>query len=244
MKRYGPLFLICALLLGPLNAQSPLTMTGAGPGKVAAGGGGGLDCSALDSQSVTDDFNRIDNSDLGTNWTAPMRNGNNPLNIDSNLASPGAGTSSEHWNVTTFKDPTAYIQLRSTSALGTNDQLRFGFNLVDGVGTTSMDGYFVEATKAAGTDSIVLRRVDSNSLTSLTPTTGTTAQEFDNTDWVGFVRVDSVGLTRICFKDSAAGTFSELATYTDSTYTTAGNVGIGIATGVDIRLDNFSIAAH
>jgi hypothetical protein len=94
------------------------------------------------------------------------------------------------------------------------------------------NGYRVRVDKQSGTDVISIQRVDNATSTTLG---ATFSQEVSNGDAIG---LRAVGTTLTAYYKPASGSWVALGSRTDSTYTTAGYIGLGVY-GSTGRLDNF-----
>lgn len=169
---------------------------------------------------ILDDFNRANNADLGANWTPIF----NTIAVNSNQAVGGsASTNFEYWNVTQFEDSEVYATIVTVPVSTAGFSLAVRLKDVGSVAT--VDGYAAAFVKAAGADTIDIRRITNGSPTVLT----SISQEFANGDTIGFRAVGNV-LTVYLNGTAVLST-------TDSTYT-VGYLGLTMDT-TTARVDNF-----
>lgn len=179
---------------------------------------------AFPTTSVLDNFNRADNADLGANWTTPVLSGDSNIRITSNQAGyhvADAAFRDEYWNVETF-GPDCETFCTVSDKQSTNDRLIwYTFLRVVDPGLSTVDGYYFEMVLRSGNDDGGIYRLDNGAFTQLG---ATITQEITQGDGLG---LEAIGSTIQAYRRSA-GSWSSLASRTDSTYTAAGNVGIGV----------------
>ncbi len=150
-------------------------------------------------------------------WTTAS--GINALKIASNEIAPqgSAQESASYWNVAKFKDAEAYFTV-NTALTVTNDHINV-FVRLDGV---ALNGYFAQyARDTVGGDNINICRLDAGVSTTL----ATFPQGVSVGDSVG---VAVSGNTITAWYKPAAGSWTYLGKATDTTYSTANNIGLDI----------------
>lgn len=166
---------------------------------------------------------------LGANWSAdPFGAGNvKPLYGASGDVQSNGNSCEVWWNPTTFgADCEAGITLSTRGAGDFSLSLR----LQGGVGTTSCDGYSIYHNNAS---TYQFYRFTNGAGTQL----GTDqTQALSDGDSFGAAMI---GSTLTAWYKAAAGSWTELASVSDSTYTAGGNIGFYVGTNAAIRLDNF-----
>ncbi len=187
---------------------------------------------AFPTTGILDAFTRADNADLGTNWTTPTLEGDLPMEIVSNQAGYSIADNSfrdEYWNAATFGPDCEVYYTVATKPLVTTPV--YMFLRLQSPGTSGVDGYYCEIINEVATDDGGIYRLDNGAFTQLG---ASLSQEWTDGDGLG---LEAIGSAIKAYRRSS-GTWSELASRTDSTYGSAGNIGIGIQ-GNTPRLDDF-----
>lgn len=170
-----------------------------------------------------------------TGWTNSISTANGGLATDGSgvvkPATAGDGTSNGWWNAGTFgPDCESYCTVSTKPADGSPT---FVYARIASPGTASPNGYLLRVTAAAGTDTWEICRIDSGTITVLG---AAGSQEIASGDKMG---LEIVGSTLTAYYKAVAGSWGSLFSRTDSTYSSAGYIGLGLwfyATG---RADDF-----
>jgi len=187
--------------------------------------------------AVIDNFNRADGqaSFTGGGWTNQIEGANSgTLTIVSNqlaVFSNGAGEASSAWyNTSTYgADCEVYCTVPVKAGAGNPTEL---YARVQSPGSAAIDGYRVRLWDDAGTDFFDVSRTDNGANTVLG---ATISQEYAAGDSFG---MSIIGSTIEVWYKPSAGAWTSLGTRTDSTYSSAGYLGVGMwfSTG---RVDDF-----
>jgi hypothetical protein len=177
-----------------------------------------------------DNFNRA-NGTLGSNWGGVIFNtGNTALEIRSqHAAGVTSSYNSNYWSASQM-GPDAEVYADVPTVTANNDFIYVMLRITQPNG--GGNGYRVRVDKQSGTDVISIQRVDNATSTTLG---ATFSQEVSNGDAIG---LRAVGTTLTAYYKPASGSWVALGSRTDSTYTTAGYIGLGVY-GSTGRLDNF-----
>lgn len=179
---------------------------------------------AFPSVGALDDFNRANQNPPSSSWSAITPLGNLAV-VSNQCKANAAGNCGNYWNVQTFgPDCEAYITIVTKG--GTGDSATI---VARGQGTSSgltIDGYAVNWTVAAGTDSIVIQRIDNGAPTTL----DTISQEMNNGDQLG---IKIIGDTIEAYVNG-----SLVGSATDSTYSAAGDLAV-LVVNTTFVLDDF-----
>lgn len=174
--------------------------------------------------SLLDDFNRADGA-LGANWSNKILASDSAnMSILSNTLRGSDATSSAYWSASQFgPDIEAYLTYSTASSSGTYIYAKMQNPNVSG----ATDGYILGQTA-----SVFLLRIDNDVNTSLTPSISLVPA---NGDSLG-IRIEGSRVS-LWYKPSG-GVWTERAASEDSTYTSAGYIGIKeFATA--LRFDDF-----
>lgn len=175
--------------------------------------------------SVIDDFTRADAATLGANYTRwVMRDVTDDMRLVSNAAKAPATINVEGaaaYNVSTYgPDCEVWAEIGFINDVAFSNYMWLGLRLQDPGGASTNDGYVAEIESQSGTDVLYVERFDNDVATQLG---STVSQEFANGESLG---MEMIGDTLKVYR-KASGTWSEVASRTDSTYTGAGNIGLG-----------------
>lgn len=189
---------------------------------------------AFPSTSVLDNFTGTNGTDLpvySSNWQTAPTGGVN-LEIQSNAATGTAAASNNtnSWATSYGPDCEVYVTITTKPADGNILLL-----LARGVQETSLataDGYCLRFAPVAGTDTITIQRIDNGAQTSIS---SAFSQEVSNGDSIG---LEIIGNTLTAYYKPSGGAWTSLGSTTDSTYTTAGKIGL-LTSSTTIRLDDF-----
>lgn len=179
------------------------------------------------STSVLDNFNRANEGPPpSANWTTGIDGSADGFSVASNQAAPqSAAFSSSYWNAATFGPD---VEVYATIAAVGPFRL---YLRVQQAGTSGLDGYIVLAYPP--TNELYVYRVDNGSQTQL-------GAAFSQTIGAG----DKFGASMIgneisVYYKTSAGEWALIGTRTDSTYGSAGHLGIASFDTTGSRLDDF-----
>jgi hypothetical protein len=179
---------------------------------VNVGSGGAV---SFPTTSVLDNFNRADEDPLGGIWSENLSGGSSSCRILSNVAVKQAAPAGDGCYVTSnFSSPDqeVYGTLPNATSHTTTSGSNIVFCLQGGVGTSSVDGYALQAKKVdAGTDTVNLARITNAAYTQLGASVN---QEVTNGNKVGAERKGS----SINFWYDGGSGWTQLFTRTDTTY--------------------------
>lgn len=165
--------------------------------------------------SVLDDFNRANESPL-SQAGAWSDDGSNGLQLVSNAVSSSSSNKQSHRTTQPPANCEAFVTIATKPSDGQSVNVRARISSLG----TSPNGYFVHALASSGTDVLTIQRFDAGANTTL----ATVNQEFASGDSIGIQIVGSrIGL----WYKASAGSWTELTSTTDATYTAAGYIGIG-----------------
>lgn len=185
---------------------------------------------------ILDAFTGADENPITTNWTTQLHSGHDHLRRVSNaMQGQGAGTTSSGWYDIAQYGPDSECYVTITALPDLNSQVRLHLRLKD-LGGTVYDGYQLRLNRNAGAanDQVGIYRVDNAADTLLG---AAVTQEFAAGDALGF---EAIGSTLKGYHKPAAGSWTELLSRTDATYTAAGFVGVLTAeAATPIVLDDF-----
>lgn len=182
---------------------------------------------AFPTTAILDTFNRANENPIGGNWTNNALNegANNQLKIVSNQCQAvTVGTSCEaYWNASSFTgDKEAYFKVITKPGNGQ----RFEIGFLQSPGTSNYVGYralFID-NSGTGNDTVIINRTD-------TPATdvqlASVTNEFSANDILG-ISISASGVIKVWQNGN------QIATATDTTYTGAFYIELGIrdTTGV------------
>ena len=176
-----------------------------------------------DFATLRDDFNRANAEDLGANWTMGITafTGDRSHNIASNraYAEDDGVFKQDHYTAATFGPSLeTYISVPVLPGTNVGDTVTLYTRLTTvGAGTT--DGYLCKVMAAASNFDWVIYRLDNGTQTLLNSATGITFQVDDK---VGFELIGS-NFRGLRWR---AGSWTQIVTASDSTYTAAGYIGL------------------
>lgn len=178
---------------------------------------------------------------IGGNWVLMPNSaavGVTDLLRVSNQIGAHVGTASvDYWNTTFNANCEVYCQIAVTGNAAEFVDLYYRGKDVSSILT--FDAYSCRWTVSAGTDTIVLTRLDDIVATTL----ATFNQEISAGDWFG---AQIIGSTLTAYYESAAGVVTVLGTATDATYAAGGYFALAV-NGTTIRVTNFgggNIVSH
>jgi hypothetical protein len=179
---------------------------------------------------VIDDFNRADENLSSGNWASPTYSGDIAPAVFSNQvrsSSSGSSFADAYWAATTFgPDCEAYFTI---STLPSGTEIIYLDIRIQSPGTSGMDCYEVVWDASSATARIY--RIDDGTNTLLG---STVSVAYNAGDGYGFGVIGS----SITLYRRVSGVWSSQATRTDSTYSSAGNIGLGCQAQT-VRLDDF-----
>lgn len=189
---------------------------------------------AFPTTSVLDSFTRTNASSLGSNWgTDTIGAGATTFVVTSDRAAArNSSYAEQYWSAgSTFgPDSEAYA---TTPALATGSFASFGFMVrTQSPGSTAADGY--RLTISPGSSEADISRVDNGVETQLGATISQAAAAGD-TDGL-----EAVSSTITAYRKTSAGSWGSIGSRTDTTYSTAGRVGMwAFDPGATGTLDDF-----
>lgn len=177
--------------------------------------------------ALLDDFNRSNTGPpLGGNWSV-LYGATDGLKIVSNHAEPGGsnGLYGEYWNAATY-GPDCDVEITVLTVDHSSDWA--GIVLMLGLtnpGSATISGYEVDfylRENGSTVDSVHVYRLDNGSTTEL----GTADTGFSWSNGVSF-KFERIGSTLKAYYRPSGGSWTLAATRTDSTYSSAGYIGVG-----------------
>jgi hypothetical protein len=184
---------------------------------------------------IIDDFNRADEDPLSNGGKWSLGPGDSPmpttLRVVSNkcAADAATGDGNAYRNDQNYgPDTDVYVTVSGPDlAVTVTLYLRLA-----NVGVNTSDGYGVQFLM--GSNQVIVYRLDNMVYTQLGVTV--TGQAFASGDQLG---IQMIGSTLKGYRKPTAGSWTEIVSRTDSTYTTAGKIGLQLAATSD-RIDDFS----
>lgn len=183
---------------------------------------------------ILDTFTGADENPITTNWTCPLWSTDGNLRRLSNaLTKPGASFDSGYYDLATFGPNCEIWGTLVTKTTTDLDYIRLCARMTD-AGTATPDGYSLHVeTRAAGNDKWTITRIDNG---GPVPIGVSPEQEVANGDGIGL----SIIGDQLEAWHRASGIWSLLFTRTDSTYSTAGYLGVDMKGGAGtIVFDDF-----
>lgn len=181
---------------------------------------------AFPTTPILDTFNRADENPA-TGFTSVLNN----IQVLSNQAGATSANHLVYYSASTYGPDSECLLDLPTKPPGTS-QCSVGARWVQVGSPSTLDGYSLVLTAAAGTDSFAIQRVDNGVGTTLG---SAISQEVTNGDGMG---IRCLGSVIYGFYRSGAGEWTELGNRSDSTYTAAGNIGLS-GNSTTTRYDNF-----
>lgn len=178
---------------------------------------------------LIDQFNRANDTLIGTGWTEGgdfLGIDGTTLELNTNQVRNSSGSNSVARRSTTFGPDSEYYMDIPTLP-GNGEWVGF---FVRCTPTTNTNGYVVEVYNDGGSLDVYIFRVTSNGYTQLGAAVTNGVQAGDS------LMIQAVG-SSINIERQRSGTWSVIATRTDSTYNSAGYIGM-YGTGTTFRLDN------
>lgn len=190
---------------------------------------------AFPTTGVLDDFTRADAATLGANWTANPTGSAGRHRVASNQAKRETGTANtaDYYSVNTYgPDCECYVTM---DVLAPDD---WGGTISGGIfvrlvnpGAGTADGY---RHSFRGSDSHTLFRYDNGTATALGADFSVSGADGDS------FGLEAVGSTIKAYHKPSAGSWTEVASRTDGTYSAAGFLALAMFDGSDnLRFDDF-----
>ena len=181
---------------------------------------------------VVDDFDRgFENplSDAGRWSNGVNGSGETGLYVPSTWLACSRSTTCTSWRNAAQYGPDVEVWARIGTLPGDNNHIRLNARL-QGVGTSTYDGYMLRTNQLAGTDQIWVERIDNGTFVNRL----TINQELA----VGDILLLRVQGSKLEVWRNRSSAWSRLGVVTDATYGAAGLVGVGLR-GTIGRLDDF-----
>jgi hypothetical protein len=187
---------------------------------------------AFPTTGVLDTFTRADEGPPpSSSWTDAWIDASGGLVTQANGCrrnTVGAGSDSSYWNVADF-GPDCEVHAKLSKDTGASGEFALALRLVNiGVGTT--DGYGLDIN-LGGDGTHYILRYDNQSPSAVG---ASISQAWTSGDSFGF---EAIGTTLKVYYKPAAGSWTEIASRTDGTYTAAGKIGLAIAGGAGTNND-------
>ncbi len=188
--------------------------------------------SPVDPLPTLDGFNRANENPLsdagrwGNGVNGSVETG---LNVLSNQLACSKTTTCTAWRSNTQYGPDTEVWAHVTTQPGINNQLRL-YSRLQQPGTATYDSYMLRTNQLAGTDQVWLERVDNGAIVNRL----TVNQELADGD---LILLRTKGSTLEAWRHNGSS-WSRLGVVTDSTYSGAGYVGVGLR-GTTGRVDDF-----
>ena len=173
---------------------------------------------------VLDDFNRANQNPPSSSWTAITLLGNLAV-VSNTCKANAAGNCGNYYNPTTYGPP-CEGRITIVTKGGTGDQVGVWLRTQQPGSGLTIDGYLIVWQVAAGTDQLLIQRVDNGVATTLT----TIGQEMNNGDVLGG---RAIGSTITAWVNGV-----QVGSATDSTYAAAGNLVLSVVNTTFV-LDDF-----
>lgn len=190
------------------------------------------------SATLLDDFNRANEGPPpSANWTSGIEAFTGGLVVSSNILtqSDAAFREGAYWNAADFGPDVDLVVDLAAGMATENDSLNLFARLAN-VGAGATDGYGLFVSRGASDTSWSISRLDNNVPTEISANP-------DPTQAVAVgdqVALQITGSSIIGWHKPSAGSWAQIVTATDATYTAAGKVGVEITNGTTVHLDNFS----
>ncbi|MGH3127765.1 MAG: fibronectin type III domain-containing protein [Gaiellaceae bacterium] len=179
---------------------------------------------------IVDSFNRRTESPLANGWSNGIGGSvETGLRVNSNTVQCTKTTTCTAWRTNPALGPDTEVWARVSTLPGNGNQFRL-YARLQNAGSAAHSGYVLRTNQLAGTDQVLLERIDAGA----TDTRLTILQELAVGDTL-LLRVKGSALEAWLKRGS---TWTLLGSVADSTYGAAGRVGIGIR-GKTGRLDDF-----
>lgn len=168
--------------------------------------------------AILDNFNRANTGPPpSASWSQGYGGIFGQFKVVSNQAAVNSlifGYAENYWNVATYADCEAYVTIAAKPAAGSLFALMV--RTVDIA--TNPDGYLLVLTPSAGTDTLQIDRGDNGVRTLLG---AAVSQEVSVGDSIG---IRAIGSTLTCWYKPSGGSWTELFSRTDATYSAAGRI--------------------
>ena len=185
-------------------------------------------------ESILDNFNRANEGPPpSANWTTGIDGGTGSFTVTSNVARLTSGAfSSAWWNVGNIGP-----DLEVFAVIASVGGSRLYFH-VQGEGTATFDGYYVQAY--APSSEMGVFRVDNGVPTQLE---ASISQAIATGDSIGVDRTGNVITVYFCASGAGCGAsgagWTNKGTRSDSTYTSAGKIGMAAFDNSEVKFDDF-----
>lgn len=186
--------------------------------------------------SVLDSGTGSDANPIAGNWSGPVVSGKNQLRRVSNQFANGPGDANDngsYWNVgaTSSADSEAYATIDTVAGSGNWVEVEAR---IQSVGTAGADYYAVSTH--FGTGGVDFYVVTDGVYTQL----GSTSALPGGVSWANgdAIGIEIIGTTITAYYKASGGSWQSVSSRTDSTYSTAGHIGLSIG-GATPRVSNF-----
>jgi hypothetical protein len=190
---------------------------------------------AFPTTGLLDNFDRANEGPPpSTNWTTAVLSGagtgHDGVEVagSGQLKGNGSADNFGQWNVQTFGPDSEVFCAIDTMADTLFCILYLGLL---NIGANTTDGYCLRFDKEAATDEFNIGRIDNGAITFLH---AGVQQELTLTDSIGFERI---GSTLTGYHKPVAGSWTQILQVSDSTYTSAGHIGIMLRGGTMLADD-------
>lgn len=186
---------------------------------------------AFPTTQLIDQFNRANENPLAGNWTCPWAPGDNNLQLTTNAVKGPGYFADGFWNPSTFGPPSEAFLTWSTVDSGIAQGAYLGARQQN-PGAANVSGYYIypNGLFAAANNEWQFRRTDAGADTTLG---ATFTQALSSGDGIG---IEIIGSTIAALH--RGGSWTQLTTRSDSTYSGAGSLGMGL-TGATNVFDDF-----
>ncbi len=184
---------------------------------------------------ILDNFNRANvGPPPSASWSQAFSGVFGQFKVVSNRAAVNSlvsGYAENYYNAASYGgDCEAYVTIVTKPANTTIFGL--GIRMVDLVGAVNPDGYMLFLSALSGTDTLQIDRID-NGVRNILGTA--VSQEVSNGDAIG---IRAIGSALTCWYKASGGSWTQLFSRTDATYSAAGRIEI-ITTSAATVLDDF-----
>jgi hypothetical protein len=187
--------------------------------------------SAFPATGILDNFNRANEDPLANgNWTCPAQTSAGNLTLTSNQTNSNFGSADCYWSSSTFgPDSEAFVTISTVN----NGFCTALFLRTNNLNSASLNGYWYEhcAVTGASNDTFTIYRIDNGSFTSIAAGT----QEVSSGDRIG---AEAIGSSLKMYYKAAAGSWVQVVSVTDSTYSGSGRIGLHLEDTTE-RADDF-----
>jgi hypothetical protein len=187
---------------------------------------------AFPTTSVLDNFNRTAEDPLsdGGNWTTAVLSTDAQLKTNGTLVQGSSATVNSSYRSNTTYGPNTESFFTLTTKSGSNIVGTYD-RLVNPGSAGATDGYADQLGNIAATDEHRISRYDDSVPTQI----ANPAQEMSSGDAMG---LESIGSTHAAYYKASGGSWTQLGTASDATYSAAGNIGLRV-NNVNHTADDF-----